>query len=87
MFFVNHPTMVKSDIPFGGAKISGYASFEVKSAAPLGLCDVMVPVWGAGIAGRPRERQDAIAFEEISENGSSLEALDGPQCSFESKAA
>jgi succinate-semialdehyde dehydrogenase/glutarate-semialdehyde dehydrogenase len=26
MVFVNHPTMVKSDIPFGGVKVSGYGN-------------------------------------------------------------
>jgi succinate-semialdehyde dehydrogenase/glutarate-semialdehyde dehydrogenase len=26
MAFVNHPTMVKSDIPFGGVKVSGYGN-------------------------------------------------------------
>jgi succinate-semialdehyde dehydrogenase/glutarate-semialdehyde dehydrogenase len=26
MMFVNHPTMVKSDIPFGGVKVSGYGN-------------------------------------------------------------
>lgn len=24
--FVNHPTMVQSDIPFGGVKVSGYGN-------------------------------------------------------------
>jgi succinate-semialdehyde dehydrogenase/glutarate-semialdehyde dehydrogenase len=26
MVFVNHPTMVQSDIPFGGVKVSGYGN-------------------------------------------------------------